>query len=705
MDLGLAGTEKPIKGNPGVGDSGRPSALRRRLLFRVIVAAAAAVLCTLGLSVVAGQAARAADAPTVTSISPSRGIDTGGTLVTITGTGFTDATEVDFGPSSQNFTVVSDTEITATTTSNADGTVDVTVVTPDGTSAVTPADQFTFVPGTEITGISPATGPVGGGNTITITGSGFTGTTAVVFEQFVGFTSHTQAASFTVDSDTQITATVPPAPGGVSGNATINLLTPLGNDPTSPLTFYDYVGPAVTSVSNAFGLVTGGTTVSIKGTGFTSGATVQFGSTPATSVTVLSSTSLKVVTPPGSPGLVDVTVTTPDGTSPVVNGDRFTYVALPTVTGVSPAAGPTAGGNTVTITGTGFQNIFGFPGVSVVDFGSVPAPSFTVDSDTQLTATVPPGSAGTVDVTALTWLGATTAISAADQYTYLPVPTVTGVSPGSGQSVGGNTVTVTGTGFTDATAVDFGQNAATNVTVNSDGSVTATVPAGAVGIDDVTVTTPGGTSAISAGDQYVYHPTCTTTITGANSGNITVSSGLTCLVDATQAGQVTVEAGAELSVTDSTVSGSVTATDPAGITYCGSTEAGNLTVTGATGPVVLSGALPDGTACAADTISGAVAITGASAPVTVTGLKQRGTLTLENDTAGVDLDGGHLNGSAYVSDNTATAPAAITVSGVAVTGSLYCTGNSPAPTDAGTLNTVSAATVSDQCTDLEEQQG
>lgn len=89
--------------------------------------------------------------------------------------------------------------------------------------------------------------------------------------------------------------------------------------------------------------------------------------------------------------------------------------------------------------------------------------------------------------------------------------------------------------------------------------------------------------------------------------------------------------------------------------------------------------------------------------MTVTGLNERGTLTLENDAAGVDLEGGQLNGPAHVSDNTATALAAITVSGVAVTGSLYCTGNSPAPTDAGTLNTVSAATASDQCTDLEEQ--
>ena len=166
-----------------------------------------------------------------------------------------------------------------------------------------------------------------------------------------------------MDSDTQITAIVPPVPGGISGNAEIGLLTPLGNDPTAPLTFYRYVGPTVTSINfPAFGLVTGGTKVTVKGSGFTSGATVQFGSTPATSVTVLSSTSLTAVAPPGSPGVVDVTVTTPDGiTSLISTSDRFTYVALPTITGVSPAAGPTAGGNTVTITGTGFQNIFGFP--------------------------------------------------------------------------------------------------------------------------------------------------------------------------------------------------------------------------------------------------------------------------------------------------------------------------------------------------------
>ena len=103
-------------------------------------------------------------------------------------------------------------------------------------------------------------------------------------------------------------------------------------------------------------------------------------------------------------------------------------------------------------------------------------------------------------------------------------------------------------------------------------------------------------------------------------------------------------AGAALSVTDSTVNGTVTATSPAGITYCGSTQDGGLTVTGATSPVILGGTLADGTACAADTIPSAVTVTGATAPVTVTGLHQNGTLTLENDTAGVTLDGSQVNG-------------------------------------------------------------
>lgn len=82
--------------------------------------------------------------PQVTAISPASGPTSGGTKVLITGSGFTGATAVDFGGVSAVIMMVdSDTEITATSPPGT-GTVDVTVVTPSGTSATGPADQFSY---------------------------------------------------------------------------------------------------------------------------------------------------------------------------------------------------------------------------------------------------------------------------------------------------------------------------------------------------------------------------------------------------------------------------------------------------------------------------------------------------------------------------------------------------------------------------------
>jgi hypothetical protein len=87
-------------------------------------------------------------------------------------------------------------------------------------------------------------------------------------------------------------------------------------------------------------------------------------------------------------------------------------------------------------------------------------------------------------------------------------PAVTGVAPNSGPLAGGTSVTVTGTGFTGATAVHFGANAATNLAVNSDTQLTVNTPAG-FGTADVTVTTPSGTSAVTPADQFTYGDTYT----------------------------------------------------------------------------------------------------------------------------------------------------------------------------------------------------
>ena len=110
--------------------------------------------------------------------------------------------------------------------------------------------------------------------------------------------------------------------------------------------------PTVTSVSPNSGSTAGGTAVTITGTNFAAGATVTFGGTAATNVVVVSGTSITATTPAGTAGPVTVTVTVSGQSGSLASG--FTYVATPTVTSVSPNTGTTAGGTSVTITGTNF---------------------------------------------------------------------------------------------------------------------------------------------------------------------------------------------------------------------------------------------------------------------------------------------------------------------------------------------------------------
>ena len=240
------------------------------------------------------------------------------------------------GTPATNVVVNSGTQLTATVPATmAAGTVDVTVTTPGGTSATTPADHFTYYyTPPQVISVSPSAGPVAGGTTVTITGNAFTGATAVDF-------GSTPATSFTVNSDGSITAVSPAGTAGTPVNITVT--GPGEHGTTLPADQFTY-GPQVTNVSPASGGSNGGTTVAISGAGFTGATTVSFGSTPALSFTVNSATSITAVSPSGTPGTVDVTVTTPSGTSPTSVNDQFTYLApAPTVSGVSPSSGPVAG--------------------------------------------------------------------------------------------------------------------------------------------------------------------------------------------------------------------------------------------------------------------------------------------------------------------------------------------------------------------------
>lgn len=88
---------------------------------------------------------------------------------------------------------------------------------------------------------------------------------------------------------------------------------------------YDLGTPALTKVGPSRGVLAGGTTVHLTGTGLVEAGSVVFGSTPATSFTVNSATSITAVAPAGTAGTVDVRVTSPAGTSPVAAVDHFTY--------------------------------------------------------------------------------------------------------------------------------------------------------------------------------------------------------------------------------------------------------------------------------------------------------------------------------------------------------------------------------------------
>ena len=426
--------------------------------------------------------------PRVTKVQPASGPTAGGNQVTITGTGLTGTTSVHFGTAvSTGVTVLSGTEVAATAPAGT-GTVDITVTTPGGTSATVADDHYTYRSGPGVTSVSPDAGPPAGGTAVTITGTGLAGATMVKFGKLA-------ATSFTVVSGTEVTAL---APAEAAGTVDITVTTPGGTTPTDPPDdqfTYDPV-PTVTKVTPASG--SGGTSVTVTGTGFTGATAVDFGTATATRFTVDSATKLTTTAPAGS-GTVDVTVTTPGGSSATTSADRFRYVTGPAVTSLSPNEGPAAGGNRVTITGTSLT------GASAVHFGATAASAFTVMSATEITVTAPAyrGSGpDPVDVTVTTPVG-TSATVPADRYTYTGIPAVSGLAPATGLPSGGTQVTITGTGFAGATAVDFGATPATGFTVVSTTEITATSPAGTATVD-VTVSGPGGTSATVAADQFTY---------------------------------------------------------------------------------------------------------------------------------------------------------------------------------------------------------
>ncbi|MGP8008608.1 MAG: protease pro-enzyme activation domain-containing protein [Acidimicrobiales bacterium] len=171
--------------------------------------------------------------PSVTSVSPVSG--QAGSSVTIGGPGHEGASSVHFGSVAATDVAydAANGTVTATAPAGVSGTVDVTITNPNGTSAVVTADRFSFGaprPAPTVSSVTPAYGWLAGGTHVTITGSGFDGSTSVLF-------GGVPASSFTVQSSTSIAAVAPAAPDGPNV-VHVSVVTPEGTSASQAVSLF-----------------------------------------------------------------------------------------------------------------------------------------------------------------------------------------------------------------------------------------------------------------------------------------------------------------------------------------------------------------------------------------------------------------------------------------------------------------------------------
>lgn len=252
--------------------------------------------------------------------------------------------------------------------------------------------------------------------------------------------------------------------------------------------------PTVAAVLPTHGAQVGGTTLTIQGSNFRTGATVAVGGQQATNVVVVDDATITATTPSGVVGAADVAVTTSQGTGRLVGAFTYDAPPLPALTGVAPMTGLEIGGTTVALTGTNFL------AGATVTFGGMPATAVVVNSSTSLTATTPSGQVGPCTVAVTTANGT---VSVANAFSYLDAdPTFSANSPTTGSESGGTLITLTGNNFLAPVTVTVGGVAATSVTVVDTTTVTAITPVGVAGAADIVVTTPHGAATRTGGFTF-----------------------------------------------------------------------------------------------------------------------------------------------------------------------------------------------------------
>jgi hypothetical protein len=419
----------------------------------------------------------------VAGVSPSRVPTSGGVEVTVDGRGFDADTRVSFGgQTGVRHTLTDSSTMRVVTPPHAAGPVDVRVTNQDGTSVL--PEALTYYEEIRIDQVRPASGAAAGGDTVVVEGAGFEDGMIV---EFGGAPATVQSVGAGGGEATVTT------PAGSAGLVDVRVESADGDAALLDDGFY-YAAAAddflVAGVDPDTGPASGGIEVTLIGAGLDrAGLSVEFGGQAAT-VNDTGPGHATVTIPAGSPGSVDVSIAEQGGDTDTL-AQGFTYVDDLWINSVQPDESDVAGGATVTIEGEGFT------GAQRVLFGELPA-QFSVDSDTQITATAPARAAGVVDVVVERGIEA----RFVDGFTYTEALEVHGFSPVRGSVAGNTYVEVRGRGFLDGVDVDFGTEEAASVDILDAQTLAVRTPPHATGAVDVDVTRDADT--VTAAEQYTY---------------------------------------------------------------------------------------------------------------------------------------------------------------------------------------------------------
>ncbi len=262
--------------------------------------------------------------PKIVSIVPNSAPLSGGTTVIINGSDFASGTQptspsVSFGGvAATNVRIMSSLQISAKVPPHVKGKVPVKVTTADGNSTSV-SDAFTYTSSSPaISSVSPGSGGTTGGTVVTITGSNFASGATVAF-------GGSSATNVSFVSSTQLKATTP---AHANGSVNVAVTNPDGVNATLAGGFtFGTAALSVNSVSPISGPAAGGTRVTISGSDFQTGVSVNFGGLGATSVSLTNSSTLVAVTPVHSSASVAVTVTNSSGKSASLPSG-FTYHSI-----------------------------------------------------------------------------------------------------------------------------------------------------------------------------------------------------------------------------------------------------------------------------------------------------------------------------------------------------------------------------------------